>query len=36
MIPYTDNQIKLARFAIVLGHPAQIKILEILSDESCC
>ena len=36
MIPYTDDQIKLARFAKALGHPARIKILEILSNEGCC
>lgn len=35
-IPYTDNQIKLARFAKAMGHPARIKILEILSDRGCC
>jgi ArsR family transcriptional regulator, arsenate/arsenite/antimonite-responsive transcriptional repressor len=35
-IPYTENQIKLARFAKAMGHPARIKILEILSDRGCC
>jgi ArsR family transcriptional regulator, arsenate/arsenite/antimonite-responsive transcriptional repressor len=34
--PYTENQIKLARFAKAMGHPARIKILEILSDRGCC
>jgi ArsR family transcriptional regulator, arsenate/arsenite/antimonite-responsive transcriptional repressor len=35
-IPYSDDQIKLARFAKAMGHPARIKILEILSDRGCC
>jgi ArsR family transcriptional regulator, arsenate/arsenite/antimonite-responsive transcriptional repressor len=35
-IPYTEDQIKLARFAKAMGHPARIKILEILSDRGCC
>jgi ArsR family transcriptional regulator len=35
-IPYSDNQVKLARFAKAMGHPARIKILEILSDRGCC
>jgi len=34
--PYTDDQIKLARFAKAMGHPARIKILEILSHRGCC
>ncbi len=34
--PYTENQNKLARFAKAMGHPARIKILEILSDRGCC
>ena len=34
--PYTDDQIKLARFAKAMGHPARIKILEILSNRGCC
>jgi predicted transcriptional regulator len=34
--PYTDDQVKLARFAKAMGHPARIKILEILSDRGCC
>lgn len=33
---YSDKQIKMARFAKALGHPARIKIMEILSDQSCC
>ncbi len=35
-IPYTEDQIKLARFAKAMGNPARIKILEILSDRGCC
>ena len=35
-IPYSDDQVKLARFAKAMGHPARIKILEILSDRGCC
>ena len=35
-IPYSDNQVQLARFAKAMGHPARIKILEILSDRGCC
>ncbi len=34
--PYTEDQVKLARFAKALGHPARIKILEILSMQDCC
>ncbi|MEI6748189.1 MAG: ArsR/SmtB family transcription factor [Bacteroidales bacterium] len=35
-VPYTEQQIKLARFAKAFGHPARIKILEILSKQDCC
>ncbi len=35
-VPYTTGQIKLARFAKAMGHPARIKILEILSQQDCC
>lgn len=35
-IPYTEDQVKLARFAKAMGNPARIKILEILSDRGCC
>jgi predicted transcriptional regulator len=35
-ISYTDDQVKLARFAKAMGHPARIKILEILAKQSCC
>ena len=34
--PYSDDQEKLARFAKAMGHPARIKILEILSGRGCC
>lgn len=33
---YTDDQVKLARFAKAMGHPARVKILEILLKQSCC
>ena len=33
---YTDNQVKLARFAKAMGNPARVKILEILSERGCC
>lgn len=35
-VPYTEEQINLARFAKAFGHPARIKILEILSKQDCC
>ena len=35
-LAYTEDQVKLARFAKALGHPARIKILEILSTRGCC
>jgi len=35
-IPYTEEQVRLARFAKAMGHPARIKILEILSSQECC
>lgn len=34
--PYTEQQQKLARYAKAMGHPARIKILEILSNRGCC
>jgi ArsR family transcriptional regulator, arsenate/arsenite/antimonite-responsive transcriptional repressor len=34
--PYPEDQVKLARFAKAMGHPARIKILEILSSQGCC
>jgi len=33
---YTEDQVKLARFAKAMGNPARIKILEILSERGCC
>jgi ArsR family transcriptional regulator, arsenate/arsenite/antimonite-responsive transcriptional repressor len=35
-IAYSEDQIKLARFAKAMGHPARVKILEILSRQDCC
>jgi len=35
-ISYSEDQIKLARFAKAFSHPARIKILEILSKQDCC
>jgi len=35
-VPYTENQVKLARIAKAMGNPARIKILEILSKQDCC
>ena len=35
-IAYSEEQVKLARFAKAMGHPARIKILEILSKQECC
>lgn len=33
---YSDGQVQLARYAKALGHPARVKILEILSRQDCC
>ncbi len=33
---YTDEQVKLARYAKALSHPARIQIMEILASQSCC
>jgi len=33
---YSDDNIRMARFAKAMGHPARIKILEILSKQNCC
>lgn len=33
---YTPEQVQLARFAKAMGHPARVKILEILARQSCC
>lgn len=35
-VPYAEDQVKLARFAKAMSHPARIKILEILSKQDCC
>lgn len=35
-ITYTENQQKLARFAKAMGHPARVKIMQILSNQQCC
>ncbi len=35
-VSYSDEQVRLARFAKAMGHPARIKILEILARQSCC
>jgi len=32
---YSENQVKLARFAKAVGNPARIKILETLSEPGC-
>ncbi|HPD95022.1 MAG: winged helix-turn-helix transcriptional regulator [Bacteroidales bacterium] len=33
---YTDEQIKLARYAKALSHPVRVQIMEILARQSCC
>jgi len=33
---YTDQQVKLARFAKALGHPIRVYIMELLSKQTCC
>lgn len=35
-VSYTEEQVKMARFAKAMGHPARVKILEILSNQDCC
>lgn len=35
-LDYSDEHVKLARFAKAMGHPARVKILEILSRQDCC
>ncbi|MDP3462732.1 MAG: metalloregulator ArsR/SmtB family transcription factor [Bacteroidales bacterium] len=35
-LTYTEQQIKLARIAKAMGHPARIMILELLSQQNCC
>jgi ArsR family transcriptional regulator, arsenate/arsenite/antimonite-responsive transcriptional repressor len=32
----TDNEKKLARYAKAFAHPIRVRILEILSSQSCC
>lgn len=36
IIPYTETQLKLARIAKALGHPARVMIVELLSQQNCC
>lgn len=33
---YKDEHVKMARFAKALSHPARLRIMEILSTQSCC
>ena len=33
---YTDEQLKLSRFAKALGHPVRLYIIEVLSKQACC
>lgn len=33
---YTEKQIKLSRYAKALSHPVRIKLMEILSKQTCC
>lgn len=33
---YTEEQLKLARYAKALSHPVRIQILQILSTQNCC
>ena len=33
---YTNDQLKLARFAKALGHPVRVYIMETLSRQACC
>lgn len=35
-ITYSPDHIQIARFAKALSHPARIKILEILLQQTCC
>lgn len=36
MKKYTENQIKLARFAKALAHPVRVYIIKLLLNQSCC
>lgn len=33
---YTEEQLKLARYAKALSHPVRVQIMQILSKQSCC
>lgn len=33
---YSEEQKRLARYAKALGHPARVKIMEILANQTCC
>lgn len=33
---YTDEQVKLARYAKALSHPVRVQVMEILASQSCC
>ena len=33
---YTEEQVKLARYAKALSHPVRVQIMEILASQSCC
>jgi ArsR family transcriptional regulator len=33
---FSEEQLKIARFAKAMGHPVRIYILELLSRQSCC
>ena len=33
---YTEEQVKLARYAKAFSHPVRVQILQILSQHSCC
>ena len=33
---FTEQQIRVARYAKAMGHPVRIYILELLSKQSCC
>jgi predicted transcriptional regulator len=36
MSKYSEKQLKTARYAKALAHPARIAILELLSNQTCC
>lgn len=33
---YTEEQVKLARYAKAFSHPVRVQILQLLSQQSCC